>query len=163
MQDRRAISASTETYQNKQHRTSLDYRGISIASFRCRRPTPIPTPETILMHLIGGQSRRNTASLHGTIYRIGNHRRRRSHTVRPDTSNFSLAISSLANFPREKEREREEWAKVSRVYIHFVRCRRWGWQMCRMCDDSSASIMKFILWFPAGHFGKLSEFCSPAA
>lgn len=60
------------------------------------------------MHLIGEQSRRNTASLHGTIYRIGNHRRRRSHAARPDTSNFSLAISSLANFPKEKERNRKK-------------------------------------------------------
>jgi len=38
-------------------RTSLNYRGISIASFRRWRPTRIPTPEPVLMHLIGEQSR----------------------------------------------------------------------------------------------------------
>jgi len=114
------------------------------------------------MHLIGEQSRpeRRRFALARTIYRIGDHRRRLLQAARFSIRrNFSLTISSVAKFPKgdsekERGRKRRKRAKVYQRYHPF------GKDECAGCA-SSASIMKFILRFPAGYSGRLLEFFPP--
>lgn len=172
MRDRRAISASTKTYQNKQHRTSLDYRGISIASFRLSAtdtyfntgddPNAFDRRTIPAEHGVAPRARFIGLGITGDVV----------CTWRVPITNFSLAISSLANFPRKRERERkiekkkgkrEARESVARIHISISRDVAVEDDECAGCASSWASIMKFILWFPAGHFGKLSGISSPRA
>lgn len=129
--------------EQTENRTSLDYRGISIASFRRRRPTRIPT---VLMHLIGEQSRseeRRSAQFIFIGLEITDDIFR---TWRPEI--FPSRFSFVVNFRGRRKRERKTCAKVYPRYP-------FGKDECAGCA-SSASIMKFILRFPARHSGRHS-------